>query len=174
MTTAPRRLILVDIENFNGQPIHSPEQAEWCKKMLTTWLNIKEGEIIIIAADKSGILDVNVGWKGPRLLMGTGPDGADRRLIEEIEYMNIGQFDEIALVSGDEAFAASVSQAAARGVPTTVYSHEIHLSRQLQLAAASVHVTEDAYARNTATAEATIHMMNTNPAQLSAQLQEAA
>lgn len=173
MLTAPRRLILVDIENFNGQPIYSSAQAEWCKKMLTAWLNIKEGEITIIAADKSGILDVNVGWKGPRLLIGTGLDGADRRLIEEIEYMNIGQFDEIALVSGDGAFAAPVSQAAARGVPTTVYSHKDDLSQQLQLAATSVHFTEDAYARNTA-AEATIHTMNTNPAQLSAQIQEAA
>lgn len=173
MTTAPRRLILVDIENFNGQPIQSPEQAEWCKEMLTPWLNIKEDEITIIAADKSGILDVNVGWKGPRLLMGMGPDGADRRLIEEIEYMNFDQFDEIALVSGDEAFAAPVAYAAARGVPTTVYSHEIHLSRRLQLAASSVHFTEDAYSRNTA-AQSTTYTLNTNPAQLSTQIQEAA
>ena len=173
MTTAPRRLILVDIENFNGQPIQSPEQAEWCKEMLTPWLNIKEDEITIIAADKSGILDVNVGWNGPRLLMGMGPDGADRRLIEEIEYMNLGQFDEIALVSGDGAFANPVAHAAARGVPTTVYSHRTSLSRRLQLAASSVYFTEDAYARNAA-AQSTIHMLSTNPAQLSAQLQEAA
>ena len=90
MTTAHRRLILIDIENFNGQPIRSSVQAKWCKKMITAWLDIKEGEITTIAVDKTGILNVNAGWKGPRLLMGVGSDGADRRLIGEMEYMNPG------------------------------------------------------------------------------------
>ena len=148
MTTAHRRLILVDIENFNGQPIRSSVQAKWCKKMITAWLDIKEGEIIIIAVDKTGILNVNAGWEGPRLLMGVGSDGADRRLIGEMAYMNPGQFDEIALVSGDGAFAEPVSRVAALGVPTTVYSHRTSLSSRLRLAATSVHFTEDECARS--------------------------
>ncbi|WP_297450706.1 NYN domain-containing protein [uncultured Corynebacterium sp.] len=147
--TGPRRLILIDIENFNGGPIQSSNQVEWCKTMLTCWLDIEDGEIIVIASDESGLLDVNAGWKGPRLLMGVGADGADNQLIEEIEYMNIGQFDEIALVSGDGIFAKPVARAAELGVPTTVYSHKFQLSKQLQLAAAEVYLAEDGYGRKT-------------------------
>ena len=144
----PRRLILIDIENFNHSPIQSSAEAKWCKRMLTSWLNIQEGEIVIIASDKSGILNVNEGWKGPRLLMGLGPDGADHRLIEEIERMNLGQFDEIALVSGDGIFADSVARAATLGMPTKVYSHGFTLSERLRMAAAEVYLAENGYSHN--------------------------
>ena len=63
--------------------------------------------------------------------------------------MNFGQFDEIALVSGDGIFAKPVARAAELGVPTTVYSHGFQLSKQLQLAAAEVYLTEDGYGRKT-------------------------
>lgn len=119
--------------------------------MLTLWLGIKESEIVVIAADKSGLFSVNRGWKGPRLLMGEGPNGADYRLIEEIEHMNFGQFDEIALVSGDGIFADPVARAAEHGIPTTVYSHRVQLAKRLRLAAAQVHLSENGYAAATST-----------------------
>lgn len=144
-TETPRRLILIDIENFNGLTVQSAAQAKWCKKMLTFWLDIQEGEIVIIATDSSGLFNVNAGWKGPRLLVGEGANGADRCLIEEIEHMNFGQFDEIALVSGDGIFAEPVARAADQGINTTVYAHGFQLSRRLQLAAAQVHISENGY-----------------------------
>ena len=169
----PRRLILIDIENFNGQPIHSVAQAKWCKKMLTLWLDIQEGEIVIISSDKSGILSVNAGWKGPRLLMGMGPNGADHRLIEEIERMNFGQFDEIALVSGDGIFANPVAFAAEFGVPTKVYSHGVQLSHQLRFAASEVYLAEDGYAPINTTLEIA-PTMNNNVIQLHPRTEETA
>ncbi|MGV0423213.1 NYN domain-containing protein [Corynebacterium sanguinis] len=150
-TETPRRLILIDIENFNGLAVQSAAQAKWCKKMLTFWLDIQEGEIVIIATDSSGLFNVNAGWKGPRLLVGNGANGADRRLIDEIEHMNFGQFDEIALVSGDGIFADPVARAAEHGIPTTVYSHGVQLSKRLRLAAAQVHLSENGYAAATST-----------------------
>lgn len=171
--TRPRRLILIDIENFNGQPIHSAAQAKWCKKMLTLWLDIQEGEIVIIASDKSGILNVNAGWKGPRLLMGMGPNGADHRLIEEIERMNFGQFDEIALVSGDGIFANPVAFAAEFGVPTKVYSHGVQLSHQLRFAASEVFLAEDGYIPTSTNLETT-PTMNNNVIQLHPHTEETA
>ena len=141
----PRRLILIDIENFNGFAIQSPAQAKWCRKMLTLWLNIKEGEIVVIASDVSGLFHVNAGWKGTRLLTGVGQDGADLRLIDEIEHMNSGQFDEIALVSGDGIFTETVARAAGRGVPTTVYAHGSQLSERLRNVATNVHISESGY-----------------------------
>lgn len=144
----PRRLILVDIENFNGQAVQSPAQVEWCKRMLVSWLNIRYGEIVIIASDKSSFLDVNVGWAGARVLMGMGAHGADLRLVEEIERMNAGRFDEIALVSGDGIFAEPVARAAEHGVPTKVYSHGSVLSKRLRFAATEVYLSEDGYSRN--------------------------
>lgn len=143
--TTPRRLILVDIENFNGCPVKSTAQAKWCKNTLTRWLDIKEGEIVIIATDQSNIFNVNAGWKGPRLLAGTGPDGADLRLVDEIDRMMLGQFDEIALVSGDGIFAGPVARAADHGIPTTVYGHGGEISKRLQLAASQVRVSQNGY-----------------------------
>lgn len=143
-----RRLILIDIENYNGQPIRSSAQVKWCKKMLVRWLDIKDGEIVVIASDKGAVLNVNAGWKGSRALMGTGPSGADLRLVEEIESMNPGRFDQIALVSGDGIFAEPVARAAELGVPTAVYSHGFQLSHKLRLAAAEVHIAEDGYDRS--------------------------
>ena len=169
----PRRLILIDIENFNGGPIQSSAQAKWCKKMLTVWLGLKEGEIVVIASDKGGILDVNAGWKGPRLLAGIGSDGADHRLIDEIMHMNPGQFDEIALVSGDGIFAEPVAHAAELGVPTKVYSHGFQLSTQLRLAAAEVHLAEDGYAR-VRTDQLTTSEEHTNVIQLHRHVKETA
>ena len=119
--------------------------------MLTFWLDIQEGEIAIIATDSSGLFNVNAGWKGPRLLVGKGANGADRRLIEEIEHMNFGQFDEIALVSGDGIFVDPVARAAEHGIPTTVYFHGVQLSKRLRLAAAQVHLSENGYAAATST-----------------------
>lgn len=168
-----RRLILVDIENFNCNPIQRPAEAKWCKRMLTSWLNIQEGEIIVIASDKSGILNVNAGWKGPRLLMGLGPDGSDLRLIEEIERMNLGQFDEIALVSGDGIFADPVSRAAKCGVPTKVYSHGFTLSERLRMAAAEVYLSEDGYSQSAAEQQGT-PSTNTNIIQLHSYTKETA
>lgn len=150
-TETPRRLILIDIENFNGLAVQSASQAKWCKKMLSPWLNIKESEIVVIAADKSGLLNVNTGWKGPRLLMGEGASGADHRLIEEIECINAGRFDEIALVSGDGIFAEPVARAAKKGIPTTVYTHGSQLSEQLRFAATRVHLSENGYAADRST-----------------------
>ena len=168
-----RRLVLVDIENFNCSPIQCPAEAKWCKRMLTSWLNIQEGEIIVIASDKSGILNVNAGWKGPRLLMGLGPDGADLRLIEEIERMNLGQFDEIALVSGDGIFADPVAHAAKLGVPTKVYSHGFTLSERLRMAAAEVYLSEDGYSQSAADLQGT-PSTNTNIIQLHSYTKETA
>ena len=171
--TTSRRMILVDIENFNGLPIQSAAQAKWCKKMLTLWLNIQEGEIVIIAADRSGIFHVNEGWNGPRLLVGLGHNGADLRLIEEIDRMNIGQFDEIALVSGGVIFADVVAKAADQGVPTTVYGHEGQISEHLQFTAAEVRYSQNGYTP-AATVSTVIHANTNNVIQLTPQTKEVA
>lgn len=72
--------------------------------------------------------------------------------------MNIGQFDEIALVSGDGIFAEPVARAAEQGINTTVYAHGFQLSRRLQLAAAQVHISENGYVM-------AAHAPNANPCQ---------
>lgn len=169
----PRRLILVDIENFNGQAVQSPVQIEWCKRTLVSWLNIQYGEIVVIASDKGSFWDVNVGWEEARVLMGMGADGADLRLVEEIENMNVGRFDEIALVSGDGIFAEPVARAAELGMPTKVYSHGSVLSKRLRFAATEVYLSEDRYSRNTPQ-PVTVPTMSTNIIQLRPNTKEAA
>lgn len=143
--TSSRRMIVVDIENFNGGPVTSVAQAKWCRKMLTQWLDIRESEIVIVASDVTGILNIHAAWKGPRLLCGHGPNGADYRLVDEIEHMVYEQFDEIALVSGDGIFSHVVSRAAGMGVPTTVYTHKTVFSQRLRPAANTVRFSNYGY-----------------------------
>lgn len=133
-----RRLILIDIENFNGGPVQTPAQAKWCRRALGHWLNIHNDEQVIIAADSTTLTNVFAGWPRCRLLEGRGENGADMRLLEVMDENLHNKYTELILVSGDRIYAEKISQLAGQGLPTTVYSHQAALSKRLAFAATTV------------------------------------
>lgn len=133
-----RRLILVDVENFNGGPVTSSAQARWCRHMLDHWIQPAPSDIIVLAADVTTVVNVHFGWPTHRILPGYGENGADHRLLEVMNENLPQRFSEMVLVSGDRIFAEKVSWLAGQGLPTTVYSHTSALSKRLSFAATNV------------------------------------
>ena len=136
-----RRIILLDIENFNGGPVATPSQARWCRRVLERWLELRPDDQVVIAADISTVTNVHQAWPKARILAGRCENGADLRLLEVMEESLPERFGEMILVSGDRIFAEKISELAGQGLPTRVYAHETSLSKRLKFAATTVTTT---------------------------------
>lgn len=136
-----RRIILLDIENFNGGPVDSPLQAQWCRRMLVQWLAIQPEEQVIIAADITTVTNIHQAWPEARILAGCNENGADLRLLEAMDESLPERFGSMALVSGDRIFAEKISELSGQGLPTHIYAHEPALAKRLQFAATTVTTT---------------------------------
>lgn len=136
-----RRLILIDVENFNGGPVQTTTQARWCRRMIDNWIKPEEGDIVVVAADVAAVTNVYAGWSSQRILSGHGHNGADLRLLEVMDENLAARFSEMVLVSGDRIFAEKVSWLAGQGLPTTVFSHQAGLAKRLAFAATKVVTT---------------------------------
>lgn len=136
-----RRLILIDVENFNGGPVQTTTQARWCRRMIDNWIKPVDGDIVVVAADVTTVTNVYAGWPSQRILSGRGHNGADLRLLEVMDENLAARFSEMVLVSGDRIFAEKVSWLAGQGLPTTVFSHQAGLAKRLAFAATKVITT---------------------------------
>lgn len=130
-----RRIILLDMENFNGGPVATALQARWCRRMIENWIAIKPGEQVVIAADITTVTDIHQAWPEARILAGRNENGADLRLLEVMNESLPERFSDVVLVSGDRIFAEKISELAGQGLPTHVYAHAELLSKRLQFAA---------------------------------------
>lgn len=136
-----RRLVLIDVENFNGGPVHTPAQARWCRRMIDNWIKPKDDDIVVLAADITTVTNVHAGWSTHRILPGHGDNGADLQLLKVMDENLAARFTELVLVSGDRIFAEKVSWLAGQGLPTTVYAHQAGLAKRLAFAASTVVTT---------------------------------
>ncbi|APT91655.1 hypothetical protein CPHO_00480 [Corynebacterium phocae] len=136
MTT--RKIALIDIENFNGGPIATPGQAQWCRTMLEQWIKPAADEHIVVAADVTSVTNIDLVWPGIRILAGYGENGADLRLLKVMEENLPERFTGMTLVSKDRIFAEKVSDLAGQGLPTHVYSWPQALAKRLRFAATEV------------------------------------
>lgn len=130
-----RRIILLDMENFNGGPVATTSQARWCRRMIENWIAINPGEQVVIAADVATVTNIHQAWPEARILAGRNENGADLRLLEVMDESLPERFSDVVLVSGDRIFAEKVSKLAGQGLPTHVYSHTELLSKRLRFAA---------------------------------------
>lgn len=136
-----RRIVLIDVENFNGGPVKTTTQAQWCRKMIDNWIKPEEGDIVVLAADVNTVTNVHAGWPAHRILPGYGHNGADLKLLEVMDEDLATRFSEMVLVSGDRIFAEKVSWLAGQGLPTTVFAHQTGLAKRLAFAATTVVTT---------------------------------
>ena len=93
------------------------------------------GDSIVIACNHGAAPTVSFGWRGPRLVIRSGRNGADLALLEAMEEENIpGRFSEAVVASGDGIFAEAVARLEALEVPVTVVHPIDGLSARLKLA----------------------------------------
>lgn len=140
-----RTLHLIDIENLHGEPRPAAESVCQARTVYEAHVVVGENDLVVVACNHGCALDVGLAYAGARLVVRSGPDGADLALLEVLAEHDVGgRFDAVVVASGDGIFTDAVSALAAVGLPTLVVSRPESLSRTLRLAAGGRVVAFDA------------------------------
>lgn len=134
-----RQLHLVDIENLVGTARPSRHQASACRTRYAELSPLGLEDQLVLACNHGAALDVGCEWPGARLLLGSGPDGADLALLGVLNDERIERrFTRLVIASGDSIFAEAVCKLSGLGLEVTVVSRPEALSKRLRLAASRV------------------------------------
>lgn len=135
-----RRFVAVDIENVIGGPVRCIAQVARAKETLTQVLGLAGNEHIVVGVSHNGLLSTGLGWSDSRVVVRSGPSGADMALLQVIVDENIAsRFDEVVLVSGDGIFTDVICWLGRQGVPVTLVARPDSCARSLRLAASRAH-----------------------------------
>lgn len=146
---APRRYILVDIENMvAGRATRSEAQALW-RELVQRSPGITAKDHVVIGGNRYAAKKFSTAIAGDNIKWVVGaetPDGADRALLAATNPHQIAKrYDELVIMSGDHAFTDLAWRAKDLGLRVHVVAtkrsrRESSLSRQLA-AAADLHTT---------------------------------
>lgn len=140
-----RTLHLIDIENLLGEPRPAAESVFQARIAYAAHVFVGENDLVVVACNHGCALDVGLAYSGARMVVRSGPDGADLALLEVLAEHDVeGRFDAVVVASGDGIFTDAVAALAAVGLPTVVVSRPESLSRTLRLAAGGRVVAFDA------------------------------
>jgi hypothetical protein len=135
-------LVAVDLENLVGcSPVRAtPEMYADALAAAVGLVPLRPDDLMMIATNPGLVFVARDVAPSARLLTGRGPDGADRRLIEELSIPHeiARRFAEVVVASGDGAFVDAVSALNEAGLRTTVIAVPGQLSRGLRLTAHTV------------------------------------
>ncbi|WP_237188670.1 NYN domain-containing protein [Rothia nasimurium] len=138
-----RRMVLIDIENFNGGNVDTLEKAAWCKQRIESLLNLQPHDQLVVGVDASCVFNVADIWTGSLIRCGYGPNGADLMLLREFDEKLVERFDECIIVSGDKIFTHAVARLRQMGQTVTVLAHPDSISPYLVNAASKVILSRD-------------------------------
>jgi hypothetical protein len=127
-----RTLHLIDIENLMGGPRRGPSAVETSWQLYKQYVRVRANDHVITAANGALALHVGLQIRG-QLLVGNGPDGADRALLARISDTNwvALRYDRVIVGSGDGIFVDAVRELARNGVQVGVASRRDTLAREL-------------------------------------------
>ena len=129
----------MDIENLVGSARPTIAETTACREEYTERAAVQPGDLVVVACNHGAALAVGIAWSGTRLLLRSGPDGADLALLDVIAHEAVGErFAAVALASGDGRFADAVAWLGGAGLDVTVVANGRALSRRLELAAKHV------------------------------------
>lgn len=138
-TNLTRRLHLVDVENLIGCPRPTLAEATTCREDYDECAAVRLNDLVVVACNHGAALAVGFGWRGARLLLRSGQDGADLALLDVIAHEDVeDRFAAVVVASGDGRFADAVARLSILGIEVTVVSNGRALSRRLRLAAKHV------------------------------------
>lgn len=133
---AVRRLHVVDVENLLGSGRPAPAELSWCARTYRGLGVVGPDDLVVVGSNPVIGLEVSLRWRGCRLLVGHGPDGADRALLPVLTHERVEQqFTQVIVASGDGIFADPVAALQRHRVEVTVVSRPPALSARLRLAA---------------------------------------
>ena len=133
--THQRTAHLIDLENLVGSGLFSLSEADAGRQCYQDLGLVGRDDHVIVACNPLRVSALGHPWPGTRLLVGHGPDGADRRLLAALETERLEErFDRIVLASGDGIFADTVARLRGAGREVLVVGREGSIARRLRLA----------------------------------------
>ncbi|MEI7548326.1 MAG: hypothetical protein WCK21_09755 [Actinomycetota bacterium] len=147
VSTLNRSIHLIDLENLCGEPRPSAAVAELAHRAYLAATRPDAGDHFVVAVNHGAALNAGLSWKGARLLLRSGPNGADEALLDVLRYEQVDErFTSIKIASGDGIFAPAAGSLAASGLVVTVVARPGSCSAALKLASHHL-VTLDIYAQ---------------------------
>lgn len=115
-----RTIHLLDVENLCGTPAFSDKDLTDLQRRYSELVPIGPADLIVAASSHYRARELMFGWTEARPLFGSGPDGADKRLLDVIFHEGIeGRFSHIVIGSGDGIFSPACSHLEAHGPSVT-------------------------------------------------------
>lgn len=134
---ANRAMCLVDIENCVGTGAISPEQVEAVRLAISR--AAPNTVMKVVACSHHNAYSTLFGFTDARILLRSGPDGADLALLDVIEHEQVGgRFGKVIIASGDGIFAPACRRLRSCGVYVEVLSLPDRLSGELAASCSNV------------------------------------
>ncbi|GAA1276698.1 hypothetical protein GCM10009677_33110 [Sphaerisporangium rubeum] len=134
-----RAMHLIDIENLVGSTRPTTCEVEEIMVVYETLVPIGARDQYVVAVNHNALLAAGIAFRGVRLLARSGPDGADRALVEAAYDDRIDRrFERVVIGSGDGYFTGLAAWLGEAGRQVTVVSRAKSLSRHLAAAVPDV------------------------------------
>lgn len=131
-----RALHLIDVENLLGDPRPGVAKVRQARASYESHVVVGEHDLVVVACNHGCALEVGLAYGDARLVVRSGPDGADLALLGVLDEFDIpGRFDAVVFASGDGIFSSAVAAVSGLGLATLVVARPESLARTLQLAA---------------------------------------
>ncbi|MFC6083745.1 NYN domain-containing protein [Sphaerisporangium aureirubrum] len=127
-----RAMHLIDIENLVGSARPTSCEVREVMTIYESLVPIGARDHHVVAVNHTALLTVGIAFRGVRLLARSGPDGADRALVEAAFEDRIDlRFERVVIGSGDAYFTRLAAWLTQAGLQVTVASRRRSLSRHL-------------------------------------------
>jgi hypothetical protein len=142
-----RALHLIDIENLLGEPRPDVDSVRRARESYESHVVVGEHDLVVVASNHGGALNVGLAYAGARLVVRSGPDGADLALLDVLALDISARFDAVVIASGDGIFSGAVAALGGLGLPVFVVARLEALSRSLRFAAGGRVIAFDPHGR---------------------------
>lgn len=130
-----RAVHLLDIENLTASSLPTTAEVTTVMTLYRSIVPIGPMDQFIVAVNHKALVPAGIAFRGVQLLARSGPDGADRALVETAYVDRLGQrFDRVVIGSGDGFFTELAIWLLTQGVRVTVVSRRGSLSWRLYAA----------------------------------------
>ena len=142
-----RSLHLVDIENLMGGPMNGRFALEAASRAFRELAGVQPRDHVLVGVNPKLGLAAMTCWPDGKVLLGTGPDGADRILLGEVQDLAwiAARYDRIVIGSGDGIFAPTARGLRNLGLPVIVVSGEFSLAHCLAQAADAISILPEVH-----------------------------